>query len=117
MGESLTRSALGSASNSMSWLSETLRCVLNPLRFSSGYSGLLCSPQSYSSADSGVRLSAIVVHAALQSWQQRIPDFFEAPPLKVLHIGGGQMGHSMVTQCQCKPSIKDPPTGKIFAPS
>ena len=46
MGESLTRSALGSASNSMSWLSETLRCVLNPLRFSSGYSGLLCSPQS-----------------------------------------------------------------------
>ena len=117
MGGTLTRSAFGSASNSMSWLSETLRCVLNPLRFSSGYSGLLCSPQSYSSADSGVRLSAIVVHAALQSWQQRIPDFFEAPPLKVLHIRGGKMGHTIVTQGQCKPSIKDPPTGKIFAPS
>ena len=44
MGESLTRSALGSPSNSMGWLSETIRCVLNPLRFSSGYSDLLCSP-------------------------------------------------------------------------
>jgi len=44
MGEPLTHSTFGSASNSMDWLSETIRCVLNPLRFSSGYSGLLCSP-------------------------------------------------------------------------
>ena len=44
MGGPLTRSAFGSASNSVYWLSETIRCVLNPLRFSSGYSGLLCSP-------------------------------------------------------------------------
>ena len=40
----LTHSTFGSASNSTDWLPEKIRCVLNPLRFSSGYSGLLCSP-------------------------------------------------------------------------
>ncbi len=52
--------------------------------------------------------------ALRRSGRERIPDAREAEVLKVLHFGGGELGHAVVAERKREARIVDLATGKLW---